>query len=79
MKISNRFFRLLLFIALVFGCAFCADKARWGDITPLVRVIYATISVLLFVFMLCLPFIQMKMNGKQITFKQYVKEWIISG
>lgn len=77
MKKNYRFFRFLLLIALVFGIAFCADKALWGDIPPLSRVIYATISVLLFVFLLCLPFIQMKRKGEQITFKQYVKEWII--
>ncbi|MDE5999412.1 MAG: hypothetical protein K2H04_04985 [Bacteroidaceae bacterium] len=74
MKKNNRFFRLLPLIALVFGTAFCANKALWGDITSISRGIYAAISVLLYVFMLCLPFISMRMKGKQITFKEYIKD-----
>ncbi len=74
MKKNKRYFRLLPLIVLVFGTAFCADKALWDNITSSSKAIYTIISVFLYVCMLCVPFISMRMKGKQITFKEYIKD-----
>ena len=68
--------QLGILIASIFGLALCVNQVFWSDITRTTRIIYGVISIILYVFMLLLPLISMKLRGKQITFKKYVR-WLV--
>ena len=68
--------QLGILIASIFGLALCMNQVFWSDITRTTRIIYGVISIILYVFMLFLPLISMKLKGKQITFKKYVR-WLV--
>lgn len=68
--------QLGILIASIFGLALCMNQVFWSDITRTTRIIYGVISIILYVFMLLLPLISMKLRGKQISFKKYVR-WLV--
>lgn len=67
--------QLAVLIALIFGIAFCINQVCWYDVTRMTRIIYGVITIILYVFMLLLPFISMRLRGKHITFKKYI-QWL---
>ena len=70
--------QLAVLIASIFGMAFCMNQVFWSDVTRTTRIVYGVISVLLYVLILLMPLISMRLRGKQITFKKYVR-WLVCG
>lgn len=68
--------QLVILIASIFGIAFCMNQVFWSDVTRTTRIIYGVTSILLYVFLLLLPFISMRLRGMQITFKKYA-QWLV--
>lgn len=66
-------FLLAALVGLVFGMVFCMNKVFWADVSSTQRWIYATISILLYVLILFLPFIALRLRGKCIAIGDYIR------